>query len=225
MTRSDVKRPFDIDRVFELIRTAIKPYRPAAMFELADDGFNSVFELLLACIISIRTRDETTVPASRKLFERARTPEAVAQLSAEEIDEAIRASTFHEAKARQILAIAKRTAEEYSGTLPCDDEVLRSFSGVGPKCANLVLGIACGNKAISVDIHVHRVTNRWGYVQAPTPERTMAELEQVLPKKYWIEINRLLVPFGKHVCTGELPKCSSCPVLEMCRQVGVGKHR
>lgn len=219
------KKPLDIDRVFQLIREAIKEHRPAAMFELADDGFNSVFELLLACIISIRTRDETTVPVSRKLFERARTPDAVARMSAEEIDEAIKASTFHEAKARQILAIAKRTAEEFGGTLPCDDEVLRSFSGVGPKCANLVLGIACGKKAISVDVHVHRVTNRWGYVQAPTPERTMAELEQVLPKKYWIEINRLLVPFGKHICTGELPKCSTCPVLEMCRQVGVRAHR
>lgn len=223
--RSGDKKPLDIDRALQLIRAAIKSYRPAAMFELADDGFNSVFELLLACIISIRTRDETTVPASRKLFERARTPEAVARLSAEEIDEAIRASTFHEAKARQIQAIAKRTAEEYSGKLPCDDEVLRSFSGVGPKCANLVLGIACGKKAISVDIHVHRVTNRWGYVQAPTPERTMAELEQLLPKKYWVEINRLLVPFGKHICTGDLPRCSTCPVLEMCRQVGVGRHR
>jgi endonuclease III len=223
--RRNTKKPFEIDRAFELIRTAIKEYRPAAMFELADDGFNSVFELVLACIISIRTRDETTVPASRKLFERARTPEAVARMSAEEIDDAIRASTFHEGKAKQILAIAKRTEEEFGGTLPCDDEVLRSFSGVGPKCANLVLGIACGKKAISVDIHVHRVTNRWGYVQAPTPERTMAELEQVLPKRHWIEINRLLVPFGKHICTGELPKCSTCPVLEMCKQVGVAAHK
>jgi endonuclease-3 len=224
-TEGTGKKPLDIDRAFQLIRAAIRDDRPAAMFELADDGFNSVFELLLACIISIRTRDETTVPASRKLFERARTPEAVARMSVEEIDDAIQASTFHEPKARQIRAIAKRTAEEFGGTLPCDEEALRSFSGVGPKCAHLVLGIACGKKAISVDIHVHRVTNRWGYVQAPTPERTMARLEQVLPKKDWIEINRLLVPFGKHICTGELPKCSTCPVLEMCQQVGVGTHR
>ena len=221
----DRKKQLDIDRAFQLIRTAISDYRPAAMFELADDGFDSVFELLLACIISIRTRDETTVPASRRLFEHARTPEAVSRMSVEQIDEAIGASTFHEGKARQILAIAKRTAKEFGGTLPCDDEVLRSFSGVGPKCANLVLGIACGRKAISVDIHVHRVTNRWGYVRATTPEQTMAELEQILPKKYWIEINRLLVPFGKHVCTGEMPKCSKCPLLEMCEQVGVSAHR
>jgi endonuclease-3 len=104
-------------------------------------------------------------------------------------------------------------------------EVMMGFKGVGPKCAHLAAGVACGEKVISVDIHVHRVTNRWGYVQARTPEQTLAALEKVLPKRYWIEINRLLVPFGKHVCTGVPPKCSTCPVLSMCRQVGVTKHR
>ncbi len=103
--------------------------------------------------------------------------------------------------------------------------MLLSFPGVGPKCANLVLGIACGEPRIGVDIHVHRVTNRWGYVAATTPEKTMAALEAKLPRKYWVEINRLLVPFGKHVCTGVRPKRSTCPVLEMCRQVGVTEHR
>ena len=96
---------------------------------------------------------------------------------------------------------------------------------MGPKCANLVLGIACGMSHIGVDVHVHRVTNRWGYVSAPTPERTMEALEAKLPERYRVEINRLLVPFGKHVCTGRLPKCSTCPVLDMCRQVGVTEHR
>ena len=100
-----------------------------------------------------------------------------------------------------------------------------SFAGVGPKCAHLVLGIACGEPFISVDVHVHRVTNRWGYVKASTPEKTMAALGEKLPRRYWIEINRLLVPFGKHICTGNLPHCSTCPVLEMCQQVGVTSHR
>ena len=88
-----------------------------------------------------------------------------------------------------------------------------------------MLGIACGQAQIGVDVHVHRVTNRWGYVAEKTPEKTMTALEAKLPKQYWVEINRLLVPFGKHVCTGTLPKCSTCPVLDMCRQVGVGSHR
>ena len=100
-----------------------------------------------------------------------------------------------------------------------------SFRGVGPKCTNLVMGVACGKARIGVDIHVHRVTNRWGYVQARSPERTLAALEAVLPRRYWVELNRLLVPFGKHVCTGGRPRCSACPVLSMCRQVGVTAHR
>jgi endonuclease-3 len=115
--------------------------------------------------------------------------------------------------------------EEFGGELPCDEQVLLSFSGVGVKCAHLTLGVGCNQPFISVDIHVHRVTNRWGYVLASTPEKSMQELEKVLPEKYWVEINRLLVPFGKHICTGTLPRCSTCPVLSMCHQVGVTKHR
>lgn len=219
------KKPFDIRRAVKLIDEAIRPYKKAAMFELAEDGFNSTFEQLVACMISVRTFDEVTIPVARQLFEQARTPEQIIQLSASEIDTLIRQSTFHERKAVQILDIARRAVSEFGSELPCDEEVLQSFSGVGPKCAHLVLGIACGQPFISVDIHVHRVTNRWGYVSASAPEKTMVALEKKLPKRYWIEINRLLVPFGKHICTGSLPRCSTCPVLDMCQQVGVKAHR
>ena len=143
----------------------------------------------------------------------------------EEIDALIGACTFHETKARHIHAIARRCVDEHGGALPCDEAVLLSFAGVGPKCANLVMGIACGEPRIGVDVHVHRVANRWGYVSAATPEKTMAALIQTLPKKHWVPINELLVPFGKHVCTGRLPKCSTCPVLGPCRQAGVVDHR
>ena len=149
----------------------------------------------------------------------------MSRLPVERIDAAIGLSTFHEPKARQIREIARRVTADFRGELPCESEVLLSFPGVGPKCANLVLGIACGQARIGVDVHVDRITNRWGYVAEKTPEKTMAALEAKLPKAYWVEINRLLVPFGKHVCTGTLPKCSTCPVLDMCRQEGVGKHR
>lgn len=121
--------------------------------------------------------------------------------------------------------IAKIIIEQYAGDLPCEQDVLLSLPGIGVKCANLVLGIACGQRVISVDVHVDRGTNRWGYVQTRSPEKTMVVLEQVLPEHYAIEINRLLVPFGKHICTGLRPRCSTCPVLEMCRQVGVSDHR
>jgi endonuclease III len=219
------KKPFDIGLAIRRIRSAVRPWPKAALFELAEEGFNSTFEQLVACIISIRTYDEVTLPVARKLFERARTPAEVSKLTYEELDALINLSTFHERKASQILAIARRAVDEYDGELPCDSEVLRSFSGVGPKCANLVLGIACGEPFISVDIHVHRVTNRWGYIKASTPEKTLVALEAQLPRRYWIEINRLLVPFGKHICTGTLPHCSTCPVLDMCQQVGVKAHR
>ena len=219
------KRPFDIDETIRLIRAAVAPYPPAAMFDLADLGYAAPFEQLIACIISIRTRDEESLPIARRLFERARTAAAMAQLSVGEIDRLIAPSTFHERKAGQIQAIARQIVEQYGGELPCDEEVMLAFSGVGVKCAHLALGIGCGQPWISVDIHVHRVTNRWGYVAASTPEKTMVALEKVLPRAYWVEINRLLVPFGKHICTGTLPHCSTCPVLDMCRQVGVEGHR
>lgn len=221
----DAKRPFEIDLAIQRVRAAVRGFPKAAMFELADEGFATPFEQLVACMISIRTRDETTLVCARRLFGLARTPDEMSRLSAAQIDAAIGASTFHEPKARQIREIARRILTEHRGDLPCESEVLLSFPGVGPKCANLVLGIACGQVRIGVDIHVHRVTNRLGYVRQATPERTMLALEEKLPKQYWVEINRLLVPFGKHVCTGRLPRCSTCPVLDMCRQVGVEAHR
>ncbi len=217
------KQPFDIDQAVLLLREAVKPFRRAAMFELADDGFTSSFEQLIACIISIRTYDEVSLPAAKRLFALARTPADISQLTPQQIAAAIHDSTFATEKAVQIQAIAQQVTQEFGGELPCDETVMRSFRGVGPKCANLALGIGCGQARISVDVHVHRVTNRWGYVQAATPEKTLLALEAVLPKAYWIEINRLLVPFGKHICTGPRPKCAGCPLLKMCKQVGVAQ--
>ncbi len=219
------KQPFDIHLTMERIREAVEPFPKAAMFELRDDGYDTPFEQLIACMLSVRTRDETSVVAARRLFEVARTPDAIASMDPAEIDALIPDVTFHERKAPQIRDIAVAVRDDHGGELPCDPEVMQGFSGIGPKCANLALGIACGQKRISVDIHVHRVTNRWGYVSAKTPERTMVALEEVLPERYWVEINERLVPFGKHICTGVRPKCSTCPVLDMCQQVGVTSHR
>ncbi len=220
------KKPFHIADAARRLRIAVGGLADAAMFALRDEhGHKSLFEQLVACILSIRTLDEVSLPAALKLFARARTPKAIAALSVAEIDRLIGTVTFHQGKARQIRDIARRALDEHGGELPCDYDVLTGFSGVGPKCANLALGVACGQARISVDIHVHRVTNRWGIIRTATPEKSTVALEQVLPRRYWVEINRLLVPFGKHVCTGRLPKCSVCPLLVMCRQVGVTAHR
>lgn len=219
------KRQLDLDLALERIEGAISDYPKAALFELYEDGYTTVFEQLVACMISIRTRDETTLPVSRRLFEKARTPAEMAKLAPSEIEELINQSSFATPKSKQILAIARSCVDDHNGELPCDSEVLLAFSGVGPKCANLTLGIACDYPSISVDIHVHRVTNRWGYVQTRTPEQTTVALHQIVPQQRWIDINRLLMPFGKNICTGKRPQCSTCPVLEMCQQVGVTSHR
>ena len=219
------KQPFDINAAMALLREAVRPYPPAALFQLADEGFSTLFQQLVACILSIRTRDETTLVVARAVFERAASAAAIAGLTLADLDALIRPCSFHEAKAYQIQEIARRAVAQFGGELPCDEALLLSFAGVGPKCAHLALSIACQQAKIAVDVHVHRVTNRWGYVSARTPEETMQALEQVLPERYWIEINRLLVPFGKHLCTGTLPHCSTCPLLSMCQQRGVARHR
>jgi endonuclease-3 len=223
-------QPFDVDVALPRVEAAVADVPPAAMFALRDGGdghpgYGTLFQQLVACILSIRTFDEVSLPVARRLFARAAAPAAVAALDEAELAGLIAESTFAEVKARQILAIARRTVDEFGGELPADAAVLRSFAGVGPKCAHLALGVARGAAHISVDVHVHRVTNRWGYVAAPTPERTLAALERVLPRRWWVDINRLLVPFGKHVCTGVRPRCSTCPLLEMCARVGVTSHR
>jgi endonuclease-3 len=219
------KRPFDIEEAMRRLREATAPYPKAALFELAAEGHTSVFEILIACIISIRTLDEVTLPVSRRLFARARTPAELLKLSEAEIDELIRDCNLHQPKSRTIREIARRAVEEFGGELPCDTEKLQTLHGVGPKCSSLAVGIACGQASIGVDVHVHRVTNRWGYVHTRTPAKTMKALQEKLPREYWVEINALLVPFGKHICTGVRPKCSTCPLLDMCQQVGVTSHR
>jgi len=220
-----MKLPFNLTVVLKRIEKAVASYPKAAMFELYERGYTSLFEQLISCIISIRTLDETTIPLSEKLFSIARTPGELLELSPQKLEDLLRGSQYPGQKAYTMLGIAKAALDEYDGYLPTDYEKLTALKGVGPKCANLALGVASGHPGISVDVHVHRVTNRWGFVQTKTPEQTMQALEQKVPKKKWIDINRLLMPFGKHICTSKLPYCSTCPVLEFCRQIGVTTHR
>lgn len=217
----NLKRPFDINVAVGKIREAIQPFPKAAMFALAEEGYTSLFEQLIACIISVRTYDEVSLPVARQLFVHARTPADVSKLPVARLQQIIQASTYAERKAEQIHAIAQHIMQVYKGELPCDVDILLAFNGVGPKCAHLALGIACDMPYISVDVHVHRITNRWGYVQTRTPEKTAIALEQKLPQTYWVEINQLLVPFGKHICTGQHPHCSTCPLVDMCPRVDV----
>lgn len=222
----DEKEPWDDDEAFRRLREAVAPFPKAAMFDLRDRGFDSPFEQLVGALISARTRDETTVRVCLKLFDEARTPGRMLDLGEARLLELLRGATFPEPKARDILALSRRIVEEEGGQTPETMEGLLAFRGVGPKIAALTLAVGLGEPAIAVDVHVHRITNRWGYVATRSPEETMKALEAKLPKRYWIEINERLVPFGKFICTGSAPpKCSTCLLLSMCRQVGVTKSR
>ena len=223
--RERAKRPFDLEAVLARVAAADESYPKAALFELKDRGFATTFEQVAACMISVRTLDEVTVPTALKLFAVARRPADVARLSVARLDRLLAPCTFHEVKARNLHAIAERCVDELGGDLPADEATLLSLPGIGPKCANLVLGVVAGVPRIAVDVHVHRIVNRWGYVATKAPEATRRALEDKVPRRLWIDLNRWLVPFGKHVCTGRAPRCSQCPVRAWCRQVGVTTFR
>ena len=217
--------PFDFDEAFRRLREVLAPLPKAAMFELRDRGYASLFEQVVSALISARTRDETTIPVSLRLFAEARTPAAMAALDEATMIRLLHGATFPEPKARDLLAFARGVMAEHDGVVPDTLEGLMAFRGIGPKIAALALGVALDRPFIAVDIHVHRITNRWGIVATSTPERTGAALERILPERYRVEINERLVPFGKFVCTGERPHCSSCVLLDMCAQVGVTTRR
>jgi endonuclease-3 len=220
------KEQFDIDEVFRRLRRAVEGLTKAAMFELRDRGYGTPFEQLVGSLISARTRDETTLAVCLHLFHVAHTPEAMAALGQGTLTRLLHGASFADVKARDILELSRRIVEEHAGRVPDTREGLTAFRGVGPKIAALTLAVGFGQPAIAVDVHVHRVANRWGYVATKAPEKTAAALAATLPKKYWVEINERLVPFGKAICTGGLPpKCSTCLLLSICRQVGVGKTR
>ncbi len=219
------KATFDIDEVFHRLRRAVASLPKAAMFDLRDQDYSSPFEQLVGSLISARTRDETTVKVCLRLFAKARTPEAVATLELPELVTLLQGATFAEAKARDIRELAIRIARHHNGQVPDTLEGLTNFRGVGPKIAALTLAVGFGRPALAVDIHVHRITNRWGYVAANSPQKTRDALLAKLPERYWIEINERLVPFGKFICTGIRPRCSECLLLSMCQQIGVTSTR
>ncbi len=223
--QNDTKRPFDTERAIPLLRQAVEGLPMPSMFELRSLGYGSLFQQVVACMISVRTYEEVSLPASVRLFERASTAAEIAALDVTEIDQLISPSTFHERKSAQIREIAQTTATSFDGDLPCDEATMLALPGIGPKCAALALGIACGQERLPVDIHVHRVANRWGVVQTKSPEQTQLALQEVFPPQYWLELNERLVPFGRSICTRLRPACSTCLLLDMCQQVGVTNPR
>ena len=185
----------------------------------------SPFRLLVACVISLRTKDEVTAEASRRLFDIAPTPEALAELEEERIARAIYPAGFYNTKAAQLKEIARIIRDDFDGEVPASEADLLAMKGVGRKTANLVLGLGFGIPAICVDTHVHRISNRLGMVSTKTPEQTERALMEVLPRDFWVPINDLLVTFGQNRCHPTSPRCKGCPLEDLCPRVGVTRSR
>jgi endonuclease-3 len=183
------------------------------------------FKILISCILSLRTQDKTTEEASGRLFNLASTPAEMSALSEKSIEKAIYPVGFYRVKAKTIKALSRELVHKHQSVVPSTMQELLSLKGVGRKTANLVLTLGYNLYGICVDTHVHRITNRWGYVQTTTPEETEYALREKLPRKYWKEINGLLVAFGQHICKPISPFCSKCDLNNYCAKVGVLKSR
>ena len=183
------------------------------------------FQVLISCILSLRTQDKTTEEASRRLFRMARTPETLAQIPVAEIQKAIYPVGFYRVKAKQIREMSEEIVKKYRGRVPDTIEELLTLKGVGRKTANLVVTVGYNRDGICVDTHVHRIANRWGLIQTKNPTATEFALREILPRKYWRQLNGLLVAFGQGICKPISPLCSVCRIYEVCDRVGVTKNR
>lgn len=213
----------DIPSVIRILRSEVKKLKTPYVTEVAEA--KDPFRVLVSCIISLRTKDETTRQASDRLFALADTPEAVSRLDENTIERAIYPAGFYRTKARTIKGIARELISKYHSRVPDEIDELLKLKGVGRKTANLVVTMGYGRPGICVDTHVHRITNRWGFVSTKTPEETEFALREKLPKRYWIEINDLLVAYGQNICVPVSPFCSRCRLNGMCPGRGVGKSR
>jgi endonuclease-3 len=213
-----------IAQVLERLKIAVSALSDPSV-TLVGKRWHSPYLVLVSCLLSLRTKDETTLPASERLFELAQTPEGMLKLSIADMEHAIYPVGFYRTKARRIHDISHVLIRDYKGNVPDTLEALLSLKGVGRKTANLVLVEGFGKPGICVDTHVHRITNRLGYVHTGTPDKTEAALRVKLPRELWKDINWVLVLWGQNVCRPVSPKCSECPVCKMCRRVGVGSHR
>jgi endonuclease III len=183
------------------------------------------FQTLISCILSLRTKDETTAVATKRLFERASTPEAMLKIPVRQLERLIFPVGFYRTKARVIRGISSDLKTKFGGEVPDDLDVLLTLKGVGRKTANLVVTEAFRKPGICVDTHVHRISNRWGLVETATPDKTELALRAVLPRRHWLEYNPLLVAFGQTLCHPTSPWCSRCPIEHCCPRVGVVRSR
>lgn len=218
-------RKDDIHAAIRIVKREIRQWEEPVVGVIARESNRDPFLILISCLLSLRTKDKTTDEASHRLFALARTPAAMLKLPLKKIERAIYPVGFYRTKAKSIHQICDRLLDTYGGTVPNSIDELVTLPGVGRKTANLVVTVGYGKPGICVDIHVHRITNRWGYIKTKTPEESEQALRETLPKRYWITFNDLLVPYGQHLCQPVSPLCTRCKLTDYCDRVGVTKSR
>jgi endonuclease-3 len=216
-------RESDIHEVLEILKTEVAKLREPAVARVSRQ--RDPFKVLVSCVISLRTKDEVTSEASARLFEAASTPRDVAGLPESRIEKLIYPAGFYRVKARNIREISRQILNKFDGKVPDTIEELLTLPGVGRKTANLVVSVGFGKPGICVDTHVHRISNRLGYVSTKTPKETEFALRKKLPPEYWIYFNDLLVTYGQNICTPVSPFCSRCRLSHLCSRVGVERSR
>lgn len=219
-----MKEEVNIDKIVEILEKESKKWVVPVVTLIALQE-KDPFKVLISTILSLRTKDEVTVEASKRIYRILTKPEDIRKVTDEQIEKAIYPVGFYKRKTIQIRKICEKLIQEFSSTVPDDLDVLLTFEGVGRKTANLVLSEGYQIPAMCVDVHVHRISNRLGYVKTKTPDETEFALRDKLPKKYWIRYNSLLVAFGQSICRPTSPHCSKCSVLKYCKRIGVVKHR
>jgi endonuclease III len=212
-----------ISRVFSILRKDISIWQEPIVGRVARE--HDPYKVLISTVLSLRTKDSTTTGATIRLFSIADSPEKMIGISIDELEKAIFPVGFYHTKARAIIETSRIILDKYCGKVPDTLDELLNLPGVGMKTANLVLILGFDKMGICVDTHVHRITNRWGYVNTETPDETEMALRKKLPKKYWKEINNLLVPYGQNLCMPVSPFCSKCKITGYCERAGVNKSR
>ena len=216
-------KPTDLSLVLRHLRKSIKSWRVPVVTKISLQ--QNPFMVLVSCLLSLRTRDEITDAASKRLFVLASSPKKLLRLDPKQVEKAIYPVAFYRNKTLRLYEISRALIDDNDGKVPDSLDQLLRLKGVGRKTANLTLVLGHNKPGVCVDIHVHRIVNRWGYVQTKSPNETEKALRCKLPKRYWMEINNLLVSFGQNICKPQSPFCSNCVVLEYCEQVGVNRYR
>jgi len=215
----------EIDTIVNLLRKNTAQYTQPLIDIIIDEYGKDAYLILIGCLLSLRAKDSTTIHVCRDLFKRAKTVDQMLLLPRQELEKIVFKTGFYKNKARVVHDVSTEIKHRFGGKVPETYEELISIKGVGPKTANLVLGLAFGKPAICVDTHVHRISNRLGLIKTKTPEQTEEALKKILPKKYWTSWNKYLVIWGQNICVPISPKCSMCVLNKLCKRVGVTKSR